>query len=97
MTTLIQQVKDKLEETFCPTHIDIRDDSHLHAGHAGVAARGGSHLFLCIVSDLFTDFNTIKRHRLIYTALSQEMDNLNGSGIHALSIQAYTPDEWEQA
>ena len=71
-----------------PTQIDIKDDSHLHAGHVG-ARDGGGHYQLHIVSAQFADKPTLTRHRMIYSALGDMMKQ----DIHALSISAYTPEE----
>ena len=70
-----------------PQTMDIIDDSHLHAGHAG--ARNGGHYRLRIVSAAFAGKNTLARHRLVHEALG----DLMRSRIHALSIQALAPDE----
>lgn len=70
-----------------PTVIEIQDDSAAHAGHAG--AREGGHYRLRIVAAAFVGKGTVMRHRLVYDALGDLMRN----GIHALSIQAETPDE----
>jgi len=70
-----------------PTHIDIEDESHQHAGHAG--AREGGHFKLLIVSARFAGLSTMQRHRLVYDAVG----DLKAAGIHALSIKAKSPDE----
>ncbi|HXU93507.1 MAG TPA: BolA family protein [Gallionella sp.] len=70
-----------------PVALDIVDDSHKHVGHA--AAGGGGHYGLRIVSAQFIGKNTVARHRMIYSALGELMK----SDIHALNIQAKTPDE----
>ncbi len=70
-----------------PTALSIRDDSHLHAGHAG--ARDGGHYQLQIVAQAFAGKSTIARHRMIYDAAG---DLMRGR-IHALSIVAEVPDE----
>lgn len=70
-----------------PLSLDIRDDSHLHAGHAG--ARDGGHYQLQIVAQAFAGKSTIARHRMIYDAAG---DLMRGR-IHALSIVAEVPDE----
>ncbi len=67
--------------------IEIGDDSHLHAGHAG--ARGGGHFRLQIVSSAFAGKARIARHRLVYDALAPLMQH----EIHALVIVAQAPDE----
>lgn len=67
--------------------LEIEDQSHLHAGHAG--AKDGGHYKLDIVSPAFTGQRTVTRHRLIYEAAG---DLMRGR-IHALSIRAFSPDE----
>lgn len=73
--------------TLNPLRIDIEDDSHHHAGHAG--AREGSHFRLTIVTATFCGLNTLARHRLIHAAVG---DLMHGR-IHALAISALAPDE----
>lgn len=70
-----------------PTQIEIEDDSHKHAGHAG--AREGGHFKLLIVSPRFAGLSTMQRHRLVYDSVG----DLKAVGIHALSIQAKAPTE----
>lgn len=70
-----------------PVSLDIRDDSHKHAGHAG--AREGGHYAIAIVSPRFAGLGAMQRHRLVYDALG----DLKACGIHALSISAKTPAE----
>jgi BolA protein len=72
-----------------PAHIEIDDDSALHAGHEG-AKGGGGHYQLTIVSDQFAGKPTVARHRMIYECLADMMHK----DIHALSIKAATPDEF---
>lgn len=69
-----------------PVRLELDDDSHLHAGHAG-ARSGGGHYRLVITSAAFAGKNTVARHRMIYDALGELM----GRDIHALAIQAETP------
>lgn len=71
-----------------PVRLELIDDSHLHAGHAG-ARSGGGHYRLSIVSDVFQGKNTVARHRIIYDALGELMRK----EIHALAIQARSPEE----
>jgi BolA protein len=72
-----------------PTTLEIIDESHKHAGHAG-ARDGGGHYLLNIVSNQFSGKNTVARHRMIYSALGELMKR----EIHALTIRAHTPDEY---
>jgi BolA protein len=66
-----------------PTELDLRDDSALHAGHAG--AREGGHFHVRIVSRKFAGLAPLARHRLVYAAVA----GLMGRDIHALSIDAH--------
>lgn len=68
--------------------LDIEDESHLHAGHAG-AATGGGHFKLTIVAPEFEGMSKLARHRAIYAALNKHFPE----SIHALRILAFTPNE----
>ena len=82
------QIHQRLMETLGAESVEIEDQSHLHAGHAG-AASGGGHYDVIVISSAFNNLNTLGRHRLIYRAV----DDLMKKEIHALSIQAFSPDE----
>ena len=71
-----------------PVQLEIIDESHNHAGHAG-ARQGGGHYVVHIVSAQFAGKNTVARHRMIYSA----MGDLMKREIHALTIQALAPNE----
>ena len=88
MTDTIDALKSALS-SLNSTHLEIQDDSALHAGHAGNT--GGGHYTVMIVSEAFNNLPLIKRHRLVYDAV----DSLMEQAIHALSIQAKTPAEYE--
>ncbi|MSQ60474.1 MAG: BolA family transcriptional regulator [Betaproteobacteria bacterium] len=81
---IIQQRLESLQ----PETIELHDESHEHAGHAGAKGAGG-HYRLFIVSKLFAGKTTLARHRMVYAAVG---DLMNGS-IHALAITAQTPEE----
>lgn len=84
--TIVQKLAAKLNATV-PT---IEDESHLHAGHVG--AREGSHFRVVVVSPQFAGLTMVKQHRLVYEALSEEMQ----LGIHALALQTFTPEQWSE-
>ena len=86
----IAEIKARLESELSPTYIDIIDESHLHAGHAG-AASGAGHFNVTVVSAMFTGQSPIQRHRMVYAALGDLMQ----TEIHALSIQTQVPDDQE--
>ena len=76
-----------LAAALAPTVLELVDDSAAHAGHAG--ARSGAHFNLRIASPRFAGLARIARHRLVYDALRPWM----AEGVHALAIDARTPDE----
>ncbi len=79
-------IESRLLETFKPNFLEVRDDSHLHKGHLG--AKEGGHFHVVIVSELFLS-KKVARHRQIYACLQDLMQN----GVHALSIEAFLPQE----
>ena len=87
MNEVIQEMKVRLA-VLEPQHMEILDESALHAGHAG-AKSGGGHFQLTLMSPAFTGQSGVARHRLVYQALG----DLMGGKIHALSITALAPEE----
>jgi BolA protein len=87
MTDTIGEMKRRLA-VLEPEHIEIVDESALHAGHAG-ARSGGGHYQLTLIAAAFTGQNSMARHRAIYQALG----DLMSTRIHALSITALAPGE----
>ena len=84
----VERIRALLTEALAPQSLDVADDSHKHAGHAG--ARGGQgHFSVDIVSTAFAGKLPLARHRLVYAALGELMQ----ADIHALSIRARTPEE----
>jgi len=72
-----------------PVSIDLIDESEGHRGHAGYREGGGTHWRLAIVSPRFAGQPVVARHRMVYQALGNLMQN----PIHALAITARTPEE----
>jgi len=81
------ELQRELQAALQPDLLEVQDDSHLHAGHAG--AREGRHFSVRIVSARFAGLSRVARHRLVYDALH----TLIPRGIHALAIDAKAPDE----
>lgn len=81
------ELQGLLAAALAPAEVTVQDDSHLHAGHAG--AREGGHFSVRITSPRFAGLARVGRHRLVYDALG----SLAARGIHALSIDARTPEE----
>jgi len=85
----IKLIKTRLNESLKPSDLTIIDDSHLHSEHAGAKESAGGHFNIKVVSPQFQDKSAIERHRMIYVALGDTM----GTEIHAVSINAQTPEE----
>jgi BolA protein len=85
--TRLERLTQRLQ-ALQPTRLDLEDDSHHHAGHAG-AADGRGHFSVLIVSKRFAGLRQVQRHRLVYEAVG----DLMATDIHALSIHALAPDE----
>ncbi len=90
MTDRIAMIRERLEMAFSPVLLEIDDQSAAHAGHAG--AGNGGHFAVYLISDTFTGKTVIQRHRMVYDALGDLMQN----EIHALSIKAETIEESNQ-
>ena len=87
-TDRIERLRDALTRALAPRRLEIIDDSHRHAGHAG-AATGKGHFRLSIEADGFAGLPPLARHRLVYAAVGTLME----TDVHALSIDARAPGE----
>lgn len=87
--TRVEKIEARLQQALNPERLELIDDSHSHAGHAGTKEHGGGHFFATIVSTAFEGKNLVQRHQLVYRALGDLMQ----SDIHALGIKANTPNE----
>ena len=85
----VDLITQKLTEAFTPQSLEVVDESHQHAGHAGHRPGGETHYRVYIVSDAFKGKTRLERHRMINTALSDEL----AGGVHALAIHAAAPGE----
>ena len=81
-------IRSRLEAAFDPEELDVVDDSHRHAGHAG-ARDGRGHFQVRILSRRFAGKRTVERHRMVYAALGPLMQ----TDIHALGLVAMSPDD----
>lgn len=82
-------IRDRLQAAFAPVTLDVIDDSHRHAGHAGARPEGETHYSVYIVSAAFAGKSRLERHRMVNAELA---DQLTPDRIHALAITARTPD-----
>ena len=84
----VDAIRAAIETALAPTQLEIEDESHKHAGHAG-ARDGRGHFRVDVVSAVFTGMTPIARHRAVYVAVGDLMT----TDIHALAIRARTPQE----
>lgn len=82
-------IKEKLTAAFAPERLDIVDESHLHAGHAGARPEGESHFRVEIVAAAFDGKSRVERQRMVYATLSEELK----TDVHALALKTLTPAE----
>ncbi|WP_369930146.1 BolA family protein [Xanthomonas sp. NCPPB 2632] len=82
----VERIRALLTAALAPVELDVIDEGHKHAGHAG---EGRGHFFARIVTPAFAGTNPIQRHRMVYAALAEMMPD----GIHALAIEARAPGE----
>ncbi len=81
-------IESRLNEAFKPSWLQVKDQSHLHAGHAG-AEDGRGHFEVTIVADGFEGCRPLERHRMVFEALGSMMQ----TDIHALRLHTFTPAE----
>ena len=79
-------IRRKLEDGFSPVELQVINESHMHAG----PPNRETHFKVVIVGDAFAGKARVMRHRAVNRALAAELE----AGVHALSIQAWTPDEF---
>jgi BolA protein len=86
--TRVERIRAQLRANLHTDEVELIDDSHLHAGHAG-ARDGRGHFRVRVVSEDFEGLRTVQRHQLVYRSLGDLMQ----TDIHALGISALTPTE----
>ncbi|WP_349655396.1 BolA family protein [Xanthomonas sp. 10-10] len=84
----VERIRQALQAALAPTELEVVDDSHRHAGHAG-ARDGRGHFNVRVVSAVFAGKPPLARHRAVYAAVGEMMQ----TDIHALSIEAIAPGE----
>lgn len=88
--TIQDQIRILLTDTFAPAYLEISDDSHRHAGHAGSRPEGETHFRVTLVSEHFKGESRVTRQRKVYATLQQ----LLATRVHALQLALFTPDEY---
>lgn len=89
MGQVAETIRRKLQEAFDPDHLEVSDESHKHAGHAGAPDGGASHFDVVITAAAFKGRSRVLRQRDVYSVLK---DELSGP-VHALSVKAIAPGE----
>ena len=87
--SVAETIEQKLQDALTISHMELIDESHKHAGHAGARPGGESHYRLLIVSPDFTGKNRVARQREIYKILRDEM----AGPVHALSLDVRSPED----
>lgn len=82
-----ERIEEKLRAAFAPTELEIVDQSHLHAGHAGAPDGGESHFRVRLVAAAFDGMSRLERQRAVNRVLAEEL----AGPVHALSVEAVTP------
>ena len=84
-----RDIRKKLTEAFAPEALEIVNESHRHAGHAGSPGTGESHFTIKVVSAAFAGKSRLERHRMVNEVLAAEL----AGRIHALAVKALAPEE----
>ena len=92
-TSIAELIKQKLEAAFSPSELEVIDESHQHAGHAGAREEGESHFAVTITSSAFEGLSRVASHKLVYAALDEEIKG----GVHALRINTLIPKKINSA
>jgi len=85
------RIRAKLASALEPQRLEIIDDSHRHAGHAGAREGGESHFTVEVVSGAFEGMSRVARQRLVYDLLKDEL----AGPVHALALRTLTPGEYQ--
>lgn len=96
MMEMVERIRTRLEQGLAPRRLEVADDSHRHAGHAGRMAQpghapagGGTHFRVTLVADAFSGLGRVARHRLVNGLLAGEF----ADGVHALQLTLLAPGE----
>ena len=86
---IADSIKNRLESRFAPLRLELIDESHRHAGHAGAHESGESHFRCVLVSAAFTGLSRVARQRAVNECLS----DLLAERVHAFSMSLRSPEE----
>lgn len=88
-TPVENSIRQKLTQKLEPSYLEVINESYMHSVPKG----SESHFKVVVVSEKFESLPLIKRHRLVNEILKSELEN----DVHALSIMAKTPKQWEES
>ena len=83
------KITEKLTQALTPAHLEVIDESHLHAGHSGTRPEGETHFRLRIMASAFAGLSRLQRQRKVMELLSEELQG----PVHALAMRLKTPEE----
>ncbi|WP_191085297.1 BolA family protein [Roseococcus microcysteis] len=89
MSDRATRIRTALDAQFQPLHLEVVDDSHMHAGHAGARPEGETHYSVLLVSPIFSGMSRVNRSRAVHATLAAEFAN----GLHALALTLRAPEE----
>jgi BolA family transcriptional regulator, general stress-responsive regulator len=90
--SIAQTIQRKINDRLSPSRLEVKDESHLHVGHAGAREGGESHFRLLVVSAQFEGLSRVARQRLINDILREEL----AGPVHALAMKTATPEEFQE-
>ena len=90
--SMAETIERKLTAALAPQRLEVRDDSHKHAGHAGWREGGETHFHVIVVAEAFDGESRVARQRKVYQALAEELSD----SVHALQLVTLTPEEAER-
>lgn len=82
---LEEEITTKIQKEFNPMHLELKNESHMHAGSAT-----DSHFNLLLVCQVFSELKKVQRHQSVYKVLKEEL----AGPVHALALHLYSPEEW---
>ena len=88
LTNRAARIEAALRLQFSPAHLNVRDESALHAGHSGARPEGETHYRIQMTAAAFAGQSRIAQHRAVNAALKEEFD----TGLHALALELSAPD-----
>ena len=89
MGAMADGIERNIRHGLQPLRLEIVDESHKHAGHAGARAGGESHFRILVVAGAFENRSRIQRQQMVYALLKEQFDQ----GLHALAMTTLTPSE----